>query len=79
MKRGQDESWQAEAAGVGQWSHQRKQPGDAGVATSRLSLPRICRSCVAETTTLSEYLSWQCQDPESLMEGWRMERALCKE
>lgn len=62
----------AVTTGVGQWPYKRKQLREAGVATQRLNSPRICRLCVAETISLSAYLSWQCQDPESLMVGRRM-------
>lgn len=70
--------WEGGGTGVGQ-SHQREQPGDAGVAMQRLTSPKIRRLYVAEMISLSEYLSWQRQDPASLMAGRRMERAPCKE
>lgn len=59
-------------------SHQREQLGDAGVAMQRLGSPRICRLYVAEMISLSEYLSWQRQEPASLTAGRRMERVPCK-
>lgn len=45
----------------------------------RLNSPRICRLYVAEMISLSEYLSWQRQEPPSLMAGRRMERPPCEE